>query len=104
MSRLVVVYGPDGDARVDEQMRRLAADTDGARDRDVGYLEVRRQRDPASLQDLAGLGREDFAVLLIGLDRTEQQRWTEPVDAATIWAAIDAMPMRRRELRDRGRR
>ncbi len=42
----------------------------------------------------------DFEVVLIGLDGGVKQRWTEPVTAQTLFAVIDAMPMRRQELRE----
>ncbi len=105
MTLIVAVFGPDGDHRVDDQIARLAADIDGARERDAAFLAVRRGGAPASFRLLAAVGADEFAVVLIGHDLTEQQRWTEPVDAATVWAAIDAMPMRpERRERKRGTR
>jgi hypothetical protein len=100
MTQIVAVFGPDGNDRVDDQIARLAADLDGARERDVGYLAVRRGGAPASFRLLADVRPDEFVVVLIGHDRTEKQRWTEPVDAATVWAAIDALP----EQRERRRR
>lgn len=41
----------------------------------------------------------DFEVLLVGLDGGVKQRWRSPIDAATLFQAIDAMPMRQDELR-----
>lgn len=85
--RRLVVEGPDAaDPRVAEQRRLLAGERAGLDDRRL-EVEERFSR--------------PFAVALIGLDGGEKQRWTEPVPAATLFAAVDAMPMRRRELRER---
>lgn len=43
-----------------------------------------------------------FAVILIGLDGTTKLRSDDPVDARALFDRIDAMPMRREELRRRG--
>lgn len=46
-------------------------------------------------------GADEFAVVLIGRDGGEKFRAGEPVSAAELFARVDEMPMRRRELRDR---
>ncbi len=42
------------------------------------------------------------AAILIGLDGTEKARWDTAPTLSEIFAVIDAMPMRRRELEARG--
>ena len=42
-----------------------------------------------------------FAALLVGKDGTVKHRSAEPVAPGVIFALIDAMPMRRREMRER---
>jgi hypothetical protein len=84
--RKVCVSGPDADDRVELQLGELSLHKQGALDRDVRVV-----------RDEAG----PFAVVLIGRDGGEKARWTEPVAATEIWERIDAMPMRRSELRDR---
>lgn len=42
-----------------------------------------------------------FAALLVGKDGTVKHRSAEPVAPGVIFALIDAMPMRRREMRGR---
>ncbi|MBW4517481.1 MAG: DUF4174 domain-containing protein [Timaviella obliquedivisa GSE-PSE-MK23-08B] len=42
-----------------------------------------------------------FTVILVGKDGTEKQRSQTPIDPATIFRTIDAMPMRQQEMRDR---
>ncbi len=48
-----------------------------------------------------GIGRDDFAVLLVGRDGGVKLRQREPVDALRLFALIDSMPMRRQEIRER---
>ena len=43
----------------------------------------------------------DFEVILVGKDGTEKERWHEPVPMTEVFGLIDAMPMRRREMRER---
>ena len=46
-------------------------------------------------------GADEFAVVLIGRDGGEKLRRASPISAEELFATIDEMPMRRRELRDR---
>ena len=59
---------------------------------DEGSIETRRR---------CGVGAGEFAAILVGKDGTEKFRSDEPVRPETLFALIDAMPMRRREVRDR---
>lgn len=45
---------------------------------------------------------DDYAVVLVGKDGTEKRRDLAPVDADAIFETIDAMPMRRSEMREDG--
>jgi len=42
-----------------------------------------------------------FQVVLVGKDGGVKNRWTAPVGMAELFANIDAMPMRRREMRSK---
>ncbi len=46
------------------------------------------------------VGEGDFAVVLIGKDGTEKERYGEPVAADTIFEVVDAMPMRQEEMKE----
>ena len=48
-----------------------------------------------------GIGGETFAVVLVGKDGGEKFRSTEPVEPEDLFDRIDAMPMRRREVREK---
>jgi hypothetical protein len=88
MATLIAIYGSSGERRVDEQLELLSRATAGARRRDVGYLEVRRQPQAAMFRELAGLDAQTFAVLLIR-DSDEVARWDHVVEPADIWRAFD---------------
>jgi hypothetical protein len=85
--RELVVSGPAGDPRVSEQMAALRADPDGARERELELIE----------REASG-----FQVELLGKDGGLKARWDNLVGVSELWARIDAMPVRRRELREAG--
>src|SRR5918997_1368724 len=84
-SRELIVSGPAGDPLVAEQMQALRADPDGARERELEGTEREA---------------EAFQVELMGKDGGLKARWDNLVGVAELWARIDAMPMRRRQLRE----
>jgi len=43
-----------------------------------------------------------FTAILVGKDGTVKHRTNTPVTPENLYALIDAMPMRRREMRERG--
>ncbi len=45
-----------------------------------------------------------FSALLVGKDGTVKYRFDEPVGPVEVYALIDAMPLRQREMREGGRR
>lgn len=45
-----------------------------------------------------------FSALLVGKDGTVKHRSAGPVEPGEVFALVDAMPMRRREMRERDRR
>ena len=84
--RELIVSGPAGDSRVFEQMEALRSDPDGAAERELEVLERE-----------AGA----FQVELLGKDGGVKARWGDVVGVGELWARIDAMPVRRRELKER---
>jgi uncharacterized protein DUF4174 len=52
--------------------------------------------------DRYGVEPGRFAAVLVGKDGTVKHRSGEPVDSWDLYAVIDEMPMRRREMRERG--
>ena len=83
--RELIVSGPAGDPRVFEQMQALRADPTGARERELEVLEREA---------------EAFRVELLGRDGGVKARWEDVIGVGELWARIDAMPSRRRELKE----
>ena len=83
--RELIVSGPAGDPLVAEQMQALRGDPEGARERELDVTE----REGAS-----------FQVELMGKDGGVNARWDNLVGVSELWAKIDAMPARRRQLRE----
>ena len=71
---------------VREQLEALRADPDGAHERELELIERE-----ASV----------FQVELMGKDGGVKARWDNLVGVTELWARIDSMPTRRRELRER---
>lgn len=84
--REVIVSGPAGDPMVREQLEALRADPEGAEERELDVNE----REAAA-----------FEVELRGKDGGLQARWDNLVGVTELWARIDSIPTRRRELRER---
>jgi hypothetical protein len=64
-------------------------------------------RDCDALRDRFGRNRkgavDGFAALLVGKDGGVKRTSYEPLDTDDLFDQIDQMPMRRREMRERGR-
>ena len=94
-ARVAIVFGAPDSARVKTQRKSL--DHPGAKARDIVVLtgtEALRRR-----FDLGGRG---FAFVLVGKDGHTALASRAPVSRKRLYALIDAMPMRREEMRRRG--
>ena len=83
--RELIVTGPADDPLVAEQLGALRQDPEGARERELDVTE----REGVS-----------FQVELMGKDGGVNARWDNLVGVSELWAKIDSMPARRRQLRE----
>lgn len=113
--RVLLVFAPSEQSPVYQQQRHAWQSrtdrTEAMEERDLKLVEVLATADsrvdgqlisPASadrLRDQFRIAPEAFAVILIGKDGTEKQRFSQPVDLSRIFSTIDAMPMRQQEMR-----
>ena len=110
-SRPLLVFAPtEGDPRLSETMRRIEASRCDFIDRDMVLGRIVADGtstldghavDTARAQRLAsefGIGANGFSVVLIGKDGGEKLRVSDVPDLAAIYAVIDGMPMRGREM------
>lgn len=115
--RLLLVFAPsDGHPDLTEQRQRATGFVEGFRDRDLLFVSVLeegasrvgdRAMDAASaatVRERFGIEPGAFAVVLVGKDGTEKRRSDRPVPIEDLFAQIDQMPMRQREMRDGNRR
>ena len=76
---------------------------------DMVYFDNFKSKDPASykLNDLDELsdifGSEDYEIILIGLDGGIKVRDIQKTSIKQLFEIIDVMPMRRRELKNKGK-
>lgn len=109
--RPLLVFAPtSNDPRLVQTLSRLDADRCGVLDRDMVIGVVVGQGsstldgqalDTEQVQRLTGryaVGDSDFTVVLIGKDGGEKLRVNEVPDLRTVFAVIDGMPMRSREM------
>jgi hypothetical protein len=95
---LFVIGGGQDDAAFDDQIERLRADPSGLRDRDLIVFTDPEGRSALSRE----FDAEGFAVVLVGKDGGVKRRETAPLALDSLYSTIDAMPMRRREMREDG--
>jgi len=110
---LIFTPAPDHPA-LGRQSTILADAADGVADRRMAVYVVEDDRvfttfgAPAPDADAGALRRRfdvpdaAFRVILLGLDGKEKLTADEPLSTETLFSTIDAMPMRQRELRERG--
>lgn len=114
-SRIVIVFADAGTTeKLAQQHRTLASDLGGLKDRDLLIVTV--QEDLVNIDGIAshsiGADRlrdafddqvQGYSILLIGKDGGVKMRSKELVAKKDLFALIDGMPMRQREMRMRSR-
>ena len=115
-NRLLMVFSPSQTGSdYQDFMREVQSERNGLRNRDIFLFEIfekgeSRLGDSPLNKDSADYLRERFSVkqgsflvILIGKDGEEKMRW-QKVNLTGIFAVIDTMPMRQREMRERGKK
>ena len=101
--RIIVILAPDaGDPRLSEQRALLDAARDGLKERDIVVLEaVGDGPDASALRRQFADGKAVFRAVLVGKDGGAKLASDRPISAERLFREIDAMPMRRLEMRER---
>lgn len=112
--RPLLIFTPsESDTRLSRQTTMLADEADGLVDRKMAVYIVERSRvfttfgapspgiDAKTLRRRFRVPDDTFRVILIGLDGGAKFSEDAPVSPQTLFARIDGMPMRMRELRER---
>jgi hypothetical protein len=110
-ARPLLIFAPTpGDPQLLIQLRRLQAASAAIAERDMVILALPYQSPsptPAYLTATAAqaarrrfhIAPDDFTVILLGKDGGEKLRSSKPLSLDKLRATIDAMPMRRQEMR-----
>lgn len=107
---VVVIAGPNGEVALVEQRRIFSTNISGLRERDVVIIWVAGNAVSAELGPGPGLSAEQlrqrfgapdngFRVILVGKDGGTKLSRPTPLPANMLFGAIDAMSMRRDEMR-----
>jgi hypothetical protein len=102
-ARVLVLSAPDaGDAQLRAQRAALASVRNGVAERDLVVLEaVGSGAEARALRERLGLPADSFRAVLIGKDGGAKITEAAPIALQRLFATIDAMPMRRTEMRER---
>ncbi len=103
---LVVSVGARDDADLRAQDAILSADGDGQVDRDMKVIRLVGSEGPvgvdaSALRERLSLPPDRFEVVLVGKDGAIVLRRRQPIPLSEVFDRIDAMPMRRDEIRKR---
>ena len=114
-NRILLVFSPNtynSDYR--DQMKSLQSFKGGVQERDLEVFYALDQSSPTTkgqvlsddatvnLQNRFDVSSADFAVILIGKDGTEKLRTQEALSMEKLFDTIDAMPMRKLEIKNNG--
>ncbi|GJE76267.1 DUF4174 domain-containing protein [Methylorubrum suomiense] len=100
-SRVLVLAAPDArNDRLSAQRQALASARTGASERDLVVVEaVGDGPEAAAIRRALGLPADAFRAVLVGKDGGAKLTSAEPIPPQTLFSTIDAMPMRRNEMR-----
>ena len=114
-NRIVIVFaGADATEQLAQQRRMLASNPCGLQDRDVLVVTVEddsvavdgiphHAMDADRLRAVFDVPEQGYVLLLVGKDGGVKLRLKEPVAAEDLFALIDGMPMRQREMQRRSK-
>lgn len=94
-SRKLLISGNDHQ-KIQTQMNWLTKDSSGVKERDVEIMSVKAG---SPLLTQYEVKPSQFVIILIGKDGGEKFRSLKPETTETLFAIIDAMPMRQAELK-----
>ena len=106
--RVVVLYAPTAEsAELRQQKASMSAAQAQMQDRDILVIEAieasLNPREKQYVRQTLGVEPGSFAVVLLGKDGGVKRKETEPIDPKALFQTIDTMPMRRQEMREKGR-
>lgn len=98
--RQFLIFTPSESEKYKEQRTVLESQEPGFEDRDLLTIVFLENEEATEARNRYGVKPGSFVVVLVGRDGGEKFRSEEPVSAQELFDRIDAMPMRRREMRE----
>lgn len=99
-NRVLVVIAPAGDAAAERQRKIYQTSAAGMAERDIVLREVIGDSEGArQIRSRLSADGKRFRVFLIGKDGHTAVSSDKPLSADALFAKVDAMPMRRDEMR-----
>jgi hypothetical protein len=100
-ARPVIVFGSESNEAFRRQIALLFNAAPGLQERDMVVIQAEDGNDRHNLHALYGVPPQTFEVLLVGKDGGVKFRSNQPLEPEEIFRTVDAMPMRREEMRQR---
>ena len=98
--RALLVFGEDSNlVLVNKQVQALQKDPAGIKERDINIVLVKKE---SNLYKKYKIEPGSFTIVLIGKDNTEKYRSDTVIAIAQLFSIIDAMPMRKAEIKKKG--
>ena len=99
--KLLLVAENAANSSLQQQLALAATDSAGFAERDL-KIELVTPGNNAALYQKITAGKKGFTVVLIGKDGGEKFRDHQPISVQHLFGLIDAMPMRRAEIKKKG--
>jgi hypothetical protein len=111
-NRILLVFNLQNDDQLNKQLHLFSKNQAGMDERDLIVFRILPDKveqihgkkygknAAEKLRSKYNIDKNDFTVILIGKDGTEKLRQQKVLSIDKLFATIDAMPMRRREMRN----
>ena len=107
--RILIIFSKDNNF-IEKQIKLLNQVKSGLIKRDMILFGFQEDQPPFSIEKTINieslqksLSVKDNTLVLLGKDGYMKAIWKKTVDPKTIFDIVDAMPMRQREMRNRGK-
>lgn len=99
--QVLLFYNAQGIATKTEQLNILEAQKEGLAERDIEIHSYILSEHTDEAQKWKASPEDPFTFILVGKDGTEKMRSQTVVSTEKLFSTIDAMPMRKREMKEK---
>ncbi|NIJ52498.1 DUF4174 domain-containing protein [Dyadobacter arcticus] len=97
----LVFYNAEGVALLEKQSKEFKINEGGLTERDIQFTPIQLSKETGSKWSRWKVDTSSaFTFILVGRDGGEKHRSTEFVSAKELFALVDAMPMRKSEIKN----